>query len=197
MRFQKYFNQIFARGSHVKIIRVLVSSPGKEWSERELATAAGIDHKVVSHMMPLLVSYKLVSKQQIAKANVYRLNGKHYIVKQLRRLFENERKTPEYLKQRLTRACARNKHILSATLFGSVARGTEEPDSDIDLLILTDGHTNLKGLFEGVEVEFGHVVAPHLWTFDQLQTKKRSTIFRKILQEGQHIYGRRLEELVR
>lgn len=197
MRFNKYFDQIFARGSYVKILRVLVSSPGKEWSERELAIAAGVDHKVVSRAVPLLVSYKLVSKQQIAKANVYRLNSKHYIVKQLRRLFGNERITLEYLTRKLAQACARNKYILSATLFGSVARGTEEPDSDIDLLILTDRRIDLRGLFEGVEIEFGHAVAPHLWTSDQLRTKKGSAIFRKILKEGQHVYGKRLEELVR
>jgi len=197
MHFSKYFDQVFARGSHVKILRALVNSPGKEWSERELATAASVDHKVVSRAMPLLVSYKLVSKQQIAKANIYRLNSKHYIAKQLRWLFGGERITLEHLKRKLAQACARNRYILSATLFGSVARGTEEPDSDIDLLILTDRHIDLRGLFEGVEIEFGHAVAPHLWTSNQLRTKKRSAIFHKILKEGQHVYGKRLEEMMR
>lgn len=197
MYFRMYLDGIFARGSHVKILRVLLSSPGKEWSERELAAAAGVDHKVVGRMMPLIVSYKLVSKQRIARANIYRLNNRHHVVEQLRQLFRDERAALEHLKRRLAQACARNAHILSAAIFGSVVRGTEEPDSDIDLLIVADRHVDLSGLFGEIEIEFGHAVAPHLWTLGQLQAKKRSSLFRGILKEGHHVHGKRLEELTR
>jgi predicted nucleotidyltransferase len=195
--FSKYLDKIFAKGSHVKILRVLVSTPGKEWSERELAAAAGMDHKVISRAMPLFVSYKLVNKQQLAKANIYRLNHKHHIVKQLRQLFNEERMALERLGQKLAQACARSKHILSATLFGSVARGAGEPGSDIDLLIIADQRVDLKGLFDWVEIEFGHVVAPHIWTLEELRRKRNLALFRDVSREGQHIYGKRLGELAR
>lgn len=197
MRFERYLDEIFAKGSHVRLLRLLVSSPGKAWSERELATAAEVDHKVVNYVMPLFLSYKLVDKQRLAKANVYRLNLEHYIIKQLRRLFIEERAVREHLKQKLAQACARNKHIISVILFGSVANGTEELDSDIDLLTIVDQDVELSGMFKKVEAEFGHAVVLHLWTIDQLREKANTALFRKALKIGQHIYGKRLEELVR
>jgi predicted nucleotidyltransferase len=197
MVFNKYLDKIFAKGSHIKILRVLVSAPGKEWSERELAAVAGVDHKVVSRAMPLFVSYKLVNKQQLAKANIYRLNHKHHIIKQLQQLFKEEQIVLERLAQKLAQGCARNKHILSATLFGSVARGAEAPGSDIDLMIVADREIDLKGLFEGAELEFGHAVAPHIWRLGELRKKRNLALFRDVLKEGRHIHGKRLEELAR
>jgi predicted nucleotidyltransferase len=78
-----------------------------------------------------------------------------------------------------------------------VVQGTEEPDSDIDLLIITDRHVDLNGLFEGAEIEFGHAVTPHLWMSDQLRSKRGPAIIHRILKEGQHIRGKELKEMVR
>jgi len=196
MRFSEYLDKIFARGSNVKILRVLVSSPGKQWTERELASASGIDHKMVNHVMPLFVGYKLVDKRQVGRANVYQLNPNHYVIKQLRGLFEGEREARENLKKKLTQACALNKSIISVTMFGSVARGTEELDSDVDLLLVVS--KQIEGtIFKEVEIEFGHVIVPHILTLDKLKKGKRSPLLHEVLRMGEHVYGKKLSEVLR
>jgi len=81
--------------------------------------------------------------------------------------------------------------ILSTVLFGSVARGDFTPDSDIDVLVVTEKlDTDLKwdiwGVGSEVSLEFDvlfnlHVYPRALW--ESLRAK-RKTIWRNVEQDG-------------
>lgn len=63
------------------------------------------------------------------------------MVSALGQLFEAERAHWESLQARLREALAQEKHIRSAWLYGSVARATDEPRSDVDLALAVDEDT--------------------------------------------------------
>jgi len=197
MRFGNYLDELLAKRPYVKLLRAFVlGSPAKEWSGRELARAAGVDHTFASEVMPLFVGYEMASMRQLGNANIYRVNAEHFVVKQFRAFFEAERLAAERLGTELARACASNGKIQSATMYGSVARGKGGASSDVDVLLIVDGKVDLAGLFGKVETEFGNTVSPHIWTVGQLGVKKKLPLFRNILKEGKHIYGKKLEELL-
>lgn len=197
MQFDSYLDKILAKRPYVKLLRALVlGSPAKEWSGRELARTAGVDHTFASEILPLFVSYGMASMRQLGNANIYRVNADHFIVKQLHALFETERRAMEQLNNKLAKACSSNKKILSAMMYGSVARGKEGVGSDIDILLIVGEKVDLTGLFSKVETEFGNTISPHVWTLGELRKKRRLPLLRNILREGKHVYGKKLEDLL-
>ena len=185
-----------AKRPHVKLLRALVlSPPAKEWTGRELARAAGVDHTFANEILPLFVEYGMASMRQLGNANIYRVNADHYITKQLHAFFDAEKRAMEHLKDALAKACAYNKKILSATMYGSVARGRGGISSDVDVLFIVSEQVDLEGTFSRVEAEFGNTVSPHVWTLEQLRKRKKLSLTRDVLKEGLHIYGRKLEDL--
>lgn len=197
MRFGNYLDELLAKRPYVKLLRALVlGSPAKEWSGRELARAAGVDHTFANEILPLFVGHGMASMRRLGNANIYRVNADHFIVKQLRTFFEAEQRAIERLEAELARACASTEKIRSATMYGSVARGRGGAGSDIDLLLIVSGKVDSAGVFSSVEAEFGNTVSPHVWTLQQLQKKRRLPLLRNILKEGKHIYGEKLEEML-
>lgn len=197
MRFDNYLDELLAKRPYVKLLRALVlGSPAKEWSGRELAQAAGVDHTFANEVLPLFVSYGMASMRRLGNANIYRANADHFVVKQLRVFFEAEQRAIEQLAAELAKACTSNEKIRSATMYGSVARGKGSAGSDIDLLLIVSGKVDLGGVFSSVEAEFGNTVSPHVWTPGQLKEKRRLPLLRNILKEGKHIYGEKLEDIL-
>jgi predicted nucleotidyltransferase len=197
MRFGNYLDELLAKRPYVKLLRAFVlGSPAKEWSGRELARAAGVDHTFASEVMPLFVGYGMASMRRLGNANIYRVNAEHFIVKQSRAFFEAEQLAVERLGAELAKACASDEKIRSATMYGSVARGKGSVGSDVDVLLITSRNVDLAGLFSKAETEFGNTVSPHVWTIGQLGGKRELPLLRNILKEGKHIYGKKLEDLL-
>lgn len=197
MRFGNYLDELLVKRPYVKLLRALVLSPhAKEWTGRELARAAGVDHTFANEILPLFVEYGMASMRQLGNAHIYRVNAGHYITRQLRAFFDAEKRALKQLKDALTKVCTFYKKIISATMYGSVARGRGGISSDVDVLLIVRGGVDLEGAFSRVETEFGNTVSPHVWTLDQLQKKKQLALTRNILKEGLHIYGKKLEDLL-
>lgn len=197
MRFGNYLDKFLSKRSYVKLLRVLVlSPPTKEWSGREIARAARIDHTVANDSLHLFNEYGMVSMHRLGNANVYRVKADHLAVRQFRDLFEAEQWVKEKLKNKLAKACASNKNILLATIYDGVARGRDNASSDIDFLVIVKEKEDLTELFREVGAEFGNTVSPHVWTLRQLRTKQKLYLIRNIVKNGEHVYGIKLGDLL-
>ncbi|MFB0499840.1 MAG: hypothetical protein ACETWO_00975 [Candidatus Hadarchaeaceae archaeon] len=196
MRFGNYLDEFLSRRSYVKLLRVLVlNSPAKEWSGREIARAAGIDHTVANDSLHIFNDCGMVSMRRFGNANVYRINTHHLVVRQFRRLFEAEQLAKEKLKIKLAKACASNKNILLATIYNGV-NGRGNASSDINLLIVVNEKTDLTELLRGVKTEFGNTVSLYVWTLEQLRAKRKLPLVRNIVKDGEHVYGGKLGDLL-
>jgi len=195
MQFGNYLDEFLSRRSYVKLLRVLVlNSPAKEWSGREIARAARVDHTVANDSLHIFNDCGMVSMRRFGNANVYRINAHHLVVRQFRRLFEAEQLAKEKLKIKLAKACASNKNILLATIYNGV-NGRVNASSDINLLVIVNEKTDLTELFRGVKTEFG-TVSLHVWTLEQLQAKRKLPLVRNIVKDGEHVYGGKLEDIL-
>jgi predicted nucleotidyltransferase len=132
--FRRPLDAVFAAPSHLALLRVLAESPHGA-SGRELARLAGLSHQAANNALARLTELGLVRRVGRGRTFLYVLNTAHTLFTRLiRPLLRGEQKVFRSLVQAVAQAVS--PHCQSATLFGSVARGSERPGSDFDLLIV-------------------------------------------------------------
>lgn len=138
MRLQDPLDDAFATKSHTRILRTLFALPdGFAVSAREAARRAGISHPRASVTLQALADQGLLRTQRVPRADLFSLNPHHLLTARLKAVFVWERRVPEelvsFLRQRIRRTVP---YASAAFLFGSAARQTMTPTSDIDLAII-------------------------------------------------------------
>lgn len=203
MRYHHFLEDILGRLSKVKVLRFLVNSEG-EWAGREIARHVDLSHPIVHRSLQELATHGLVVSRRSGGAVLYRTSPDHWIVRELLRpLFSRERDALQALGAfLLTRL---NIPDASLILFGSVGRGDERPDSDIDVLVvLPDGcrkqeiESTVLEVAPEVSRVFGNRLAPVILTRAELRDRlrRRERWVKAVLKEGQVIGGPPLTELV-
>jgi predicted nucleotidyltransferase len=99
-----------------------------------MATLIGNSPSQTNDALASLASEGLAFYEVVGRAHVWRLSDGHVLVAPLKRLFEDEAGLPRVLEEHIQKAL-KGLPIERALLFGSVARGEEQPFSDIDLFV--------------------------------------------------------------
>ncbi len=119
-------------------IKLLISffTTGKEYYEKEIHEKTGISQGAVNKYLKLLAceNYLLLTKH--GKMNFYRLNRDNPVVKHLKISYSLSQPLRYHLQ-----AIAKQLE-LKIYLYGSVARGEDDENSDWDILIIGDAKTN-------------------------------------------------------
>ena len=204
MRFSKSLDDILKHQSNIKILRFLVNSRA-ELSGREISRQVGLSHPQCHKTLKELSLQGIVSFRKIGRSLVYKLNDEHYIVTNLLfPLFKQEKLLLRHLAKKLTDAL--KTPITSVILFGSIAKGTEKPDSDIDLIVITPdkksykkARSNLREAEVSTTRKFGNRVSTMLLTASDFRNKYVHgwPLAKDIREEGKVIYGKNLTEVIR
>jgi predicted nucleotidyltransferase len=203
MRYHDPLDLVLGQLSKVRILRFLVNREGEQGG-REIARNIGLSHPIVHRSLRELATHGLILSRWAGGTLLYRTNPDHWLAKGLLRpLFTKERDTlgalGAFLLERLHTPDA------SVILFGSVGRGEERPDSDLDLLVILPSRhrrTAIEAkLFEvapEVTRVFGNRLAPVVLTRAEFRERFRrhERWVRGVLKEGQLIAGPPLTELV-
>lgn len=123
--------ELFGGADRFKALRAIFSEPGRGFGQRELAKVAGIDPGNVSRLLKRWVAVGLV--QRVHKDGLPRYYAaKDPSLAPLVTLMQQDSALVTTLRDFL----AKLEDIDVAIIFGSIARGEENADSDIDLLVL-------------------------------------------------------------
>ena len=132
----------YVLGTRAKVgcLRVLslISDP---ISQREVARRAAVQHRSARVALDELVALGLVARVEGGRDFLVTLNQQHHLAPGLRQLFLAESLYFAELRQRLLQAAtsgSRPAKLRSLVLFGSVARGEDTPDSDLDLMVIAE-----------------------------------------------------------
>jgi len=79
--------------------------------------------------------------------------------------------------------------IVSITLFGSVAKGVDTDDSDIDILVITDAGQNISEIAYDIVADFV-IRYSELLSIMEYHKNNMSGFARKVAQEGVVLYER-------
>ncbi len=199
MKLHKYVEQVLGNKIAISILRVLVHYKGRVFTIRSLAQDAGASHPEVSSTLEELEKFGIVQIQPVGRAHQVSLNEKSYVLKEIiEPILRAEKKTLErvisILKARLS-----TKKIISSVIFGSVSKGDEKMDSDIDVLVISDDYDHaieaVAKASEDVAFAFHTRVSPIIFTKKEFLSKKKGDLIRSILSNHIHITGLDLERI--
>lgn len=192
MKFHKVFDEILGTKTKVKLLRAFSTYPDKEFSESELQRIAGIPQASVHRNVKSLLENGLLSRKRIGKVNLYSLNKEHVTYSSIGRLFDEEKNLVDALKGVIMEKIRGLPEIRFAVLFGSIVKGRERADSDIDVFIVSADakvEEKLKDLLILIENKFGNPVSLMVKQEKELKELRRKAVFKEI-RNGEVIFKR-------
>ncbi len=183
----------------VRVARLMTDLPDSELTGRELSRLISVSHSSIQGAMKVLVAKGLINRKTVGRAHLYRTNQDSYLFGTLQRLFREERDVNQGLTGELKSAFG--KESVSVTLFGSFARGTAGPQSDVDVLVITSSPESTAETAHRLGMRFlrryGLRLSAKILTPRELRRKKDSPFILKARREGVVIDGKTLEEVIR
>jgi len=191
MRFHKPLSDILDSRIKVDILRLLART-GSDYTGREMAGIIGCSHNAARPALEDLERCGLVIHRRVGRANLYSLDRDNIINTDiLASAFEVEAGLLEKVADTVARWMGDD--LSSIVLYGSVARGEEQKDSDIDLaVVLKDGvepESKEEAIADAsIEIvrRFGNKLSPVLVTESGFARKKKSRkgVWRDIAVDG-------------
>lgn len=127
---------ILGSAGSVRVLRVLVANRTPQ-AVPELARQAGLSPKGARLVLEGLTRQQLVKVYGSGRAQLYALNNAHPFAGAIATLFEEEGKRWERLLGTVRDVLGQHGGDVSAAwLYGSVARGEDTPESDLDVALL-------------------------------------------------------------
>ncbi len=193
---------LFGSPGRVKLLRRLAEAP-QPLSGRQAAELAGLTHRGAIQALSVLVDLGVVTQRQAGRAYQYALAESNILVQEIvLPAFAAEKRLRRILEEDIVDQFAGL--ALSLVLFGSVARGEQTPQSDVDLLAVVANEKDRETMEEiassrapAFQSRFGAPLAVHVLTVGQLREKRRSPFLVEAARDGVVLHGKPLKELSR
>src|SRR5487761_1328508 len=200
MKFHHYLEELFRSGVSISLVRALVKHKGKVFTIRELARTANVSSAEAAVVVERLEKLGIISIQPVGRSHQVLLNERSYILnKIMRQIIKAEDQTLDELQSILKKHLNVN-GIIASYLFGSISKGEEKEDSDIDLLVISNNFDYASASIARAQDEilstFGNRISPVILSEKELKVKKNDRLVRSIMECYAIIKGRDLKELV-
>lgn len=194
MKFHNVLDEVLGNKTKVKLLRGFFTYPDKEFTESELQRIAGIPQASTHRNVKSLLENGLLDRKRIGKANLYSLNKEHILYPLLSSDFEEERNILVELKNVIAGAVKNLSEVELAVLFGSIAKGIERADSDVDVFIVCTGDKSqleekLEDLISVIRNKFGNPFSLMIKRREELKELKTRSIYKEI-KSGEVIFRR-------
>ena len=205
MRFHGYQERIVGSKSKVRLLRVLFNFSDSEFTGDDLARKAGVSKPAAHEALSELAVENVVSRRVAGRAYLYSLSPKSYSAKLVAPLFRPEDSPLEEM-ARVVRKRLSAVPLVSAILFGSIARGEEEEQSDLDLYLVVRSNVERKKAEAKISElnrlttdYFGNRLSAMIKTVDELKHayKNRLPLETEVEKQGRVLLGLSLREAAR
>jgi len=202
MRFHISLLDVLNSKTKVKIVKFLLPHEAS-MSEREIASILKVSHMSINRTMRELSDINFVDFVTVGKAHLWKVNRKSYAFKALSTLIkgvsgikEPVRELEDTLLKHLPKPL-----VKKVILFGSIAKASEEPSSDIDIFILVKNKQDKVKLEQSIEKlsntcleVYGNRLAPYILTEQQMKQKKDLKLISDI-ENGIQIFPKRKDRV--
>lgn len=187
--------RVLGDSGHVRLLRVLLLHGGA-LSSTQLAAQAGLTPQGVRNVLEDLELQGAVQVLGSGRTRLFRARPEHPMTAAVASLFTAERAQWESFLTSLREALAKQPDVVGGWLYGSVARGEDKPESDVDIAVLLESGQQP----EHVRDEFSALERQLNASFSII-TLKRSELakinlswWRSLVAEALVLKGRRPEE---
>lgn len=170
-----------------KVLGLFFGQPWRDFSVSELIAEAGAGSGGVQRELKRLTGSGLVLAESIGRQRRYRANPDSPVYAELCSIVRKTIGPADQLRAALEPLADQ---LEVALMFGSVAKGTDTAQSDIDVLLVSNSLT-LEIVFEALEeaeAALGRPIQPTLYTSDEFQRRRdsQSPFIRNVL-AGEHV----------
>lgn len=168
---------IFRSQSLMRTVGFLALHQDAEYGAADIAEFVGVTRPAIVQALGYLERDGLVSKRSVGKKRLYRINADHAYYPELRSIAVKTLGGMETV----SREIQSDEPIRFAAVFGSFARGDEEPASDLDVLFVIDDEGweetdyRIATSMTAVSERIARRVAPNIY---------RSSEFERLRREG-------------
>ncbi|MGI0129459.1 MAG: nucleotidyltransferase family protein [Thermoplasmata archaeon] len=134
MRLHDPLDDLLGSRARVRVLRALCNSPGREFSGRELSRLAHVSLTQTQSALEDFLRAGVVLRRAMGRSDQWSLETENRLLPRLIGLFRAEAPLLSNLRREIA-ASLRRVPVQRAVVFGSVARGEERSESDVDLLI--------------------------------------------------------------
>jgi predicted nucleotidyltransferase len=182
--------EIINSKTKMKIVTFLLNHKAA-MSEREIASVLDVSHMSINRIMKQLADINFVNFVTIGKAHLWKVNRGSYAFRVLSQLIEDISKIRSPLED-LKKTILENLPgaiVIKVILFGSVAKGLERENSDIDIFILVQNLKMKKKVEPFVESLsnkcfdlYGNRFAPYILTGHEIKQRRNLSVIQEINQ---------------
>ncbi len=196
MLLHRYLESVLGNKVTITLLRTMINYRGKIFTIRGLASEAKISHNEAALTVHDLAKLGIVTIQPVGRAYQIELNDKSYILnKIIEPIISVEKNTFGDLVQLLKKHLD-TKKIVTAAIFGSVAKGDEKLDSDIDLLVISNDHDHaIKQISAASQQVFSifHATLSHIiFTEKEFKDKQKGSLVKSIINNHVLICGKKI-----
>lgn len=192
MKYHNYLENLFGSKAKIKLVRTLYRFKDRSFTLSELAKYSGVTRQGIIKVLDDLNGMNFLRLEKIGNSIVIRLNRNEFI-NGILKIYELEENTLNKLIG-VIKSYFKDKNIISLALFGSIAKGEENFNSDIDLLIITKNKKLVFQISEKCNLEiinkFGNVLMPYILTENEF---KKSNIRKDVINNHILIKGEKLK----
>lgn len=170
---------------YIKILKYFLENPYQEVYLRELAKKLKISPFAVKKYLDIMLKDKLIAEERKANLRYIKANMHNLFFKYLKIAFSVKKLEESgliyYIKENV-------ENLSSIILFGSMAKGEDDRNSDIDILII--GNEKSLKMTE-FEEKLGRTVNYHLykWSSWNKQSEKNKAFYFDVISYGLQLYG--------
>ncbi len=184
--------------SRLRVVKLLVELPEKEFTGREIARLLAMSHSSVLEALRVLTDHGLATERVLGRAHVFRVNRDFFLYTILANLFRSERNQRRQIAEIIWTSLATSS--VSVILFGSRARGAARRRSDVDLLVISkdvnEAESALSRLRAQLRRNYGLELDAKVLTVGQLRSKLGAPFVKDALAEGVLVGGIPLEKVM-
>lgn len=200
MNFNNVIIDLLGDKGNIKTLFMLAHHP-EGLTGRGLAGLIGVSTFKIHTVLKFLTEQGILAKSCVGSGNIYRLNEKHILVKQvLMPLFEFQKGLTEGLGSDLMKRL--EPKPLSIILYGSLARGDEKADSDIDIVLVYNDRDKPdmidENIWQEIPLKYGNALSAKHVSVSELKEAldKKDSFARNLVKEGRNIAGATLMEVL-
>lgn len=127
--------------STIKVIQEIVSNPTKVYTLRGLAKISGASKGSVAKALEFMQQRKMISLTVVGQTHQYQVILENPLTRQWKALFNLEEINKVKLVEEIL---VKVSTVRSVLLYGSMAKGTNDKNSDVDLLVIAEQATKSK-----------------------------------------------------
>lgn len=153
-----------------QVLGLLFGHPERSYFLSEIVRFAGVGSGTIQRELEKLTRVGLLTVSKVGNQKHYQANHTSPIFHEIRGIVVKTFGVAGELCQALTPLAAK---IQVAFVYGSIARGTDTAESDIDIMIISEGlsYPEVITVFSEAEAKLGRAVNPTLYHPDELRRK--------------------------